>query len=132
MSVKKYTLELIEEGIVLLQYFDGVKSDLAMEKDIMKRSLELSNGGRFYNIIAMKDMLGSMTDEAMEFSAKDEKWAHLRICDAIFTNSLVVSFIVGTYIKIYKPITPTQVFNKYEDALAWAKKLKVENQELIY
>jgi len=123
---KKYSLQIIEDNLIILKYYNGTISDLDMEKAIKSEMLELSKGKAYHTIVMLNDITGSMTEEAKNFSANDKDWAKYRLSEAVCTNSFVFSLGIGAYLKIYKPIVNTKVFSKYEDALAWTNKIKSE------
>lgn len=122
-----YALTSIEDDVIYLKYKDNIFVDLATIKLIEKQELELTNGKKFYHIVGMSDILGSMSDEGKKYSAQNKDGASLRYCDAVYTNSFIISLMLGIYLKIYKPIVPTKVFSNFEDAYNWVKVLKKTN-----
>ena len=128
---KPYKIEIIESNIVLLTYHDGVKSDLTMEKQIMRETLDLTLGGQYHSIVCFDNMMGSMTKEAQDFSANDDEWVRLRLSEALYTNSFTVSIIIGAYLKIHKPKVKTKAFSNHEKAFEWTLKEKSRLEKAV-
>ena len=114
-----YTLELISTNTLYLKFDGTSKIDLTKVKDMKSIVLEQLNHKPFKNIVDFGSNSGILTNEAKQFIAKDKDYNRLKICDALITNSFTTSVLIGIYINLFKPKTPTKTFSNFDDALKW-------------
>ena len=118
-----YTLELIG-GDILYLIFDGtVKVDLAKAKIIRDVVLDMCKGNLFKTIVDFRGVSGVTNQEARQFMSKNENFKNLKLCDAFITDSFSTSVIIGMYIKLFTPKTPTKTFSNFDEALKWVESI---------
>lgn len=117
-----YTLELMDNNVLYLKIDGTAKITLDKVKELKKIVLEVVENNRFKNIVDFGKNSGVLTTEAKKFIANDKEFIKLKICDALITSSFTTSFLIGAYINIFKPKTPTKTFSDFDSALEWANK----------
>ena len=116
-----YTLELIEEDIVCL-VLDGTKliekEDAIQIRDLV---LELVDNKKFKVLIDFRGVNSATNMEARKFVSNNKNFKYLKICEAFITDSFSTSMLIGMYIKLFTPKTPTKSFSNFDAAIKWVK-----------
>ena len=114
-----YTIEFIDVNTILTT-IDGTKTiDLNEAKKLKVIALNFCNNKPFKNIVNFGNHTKILTTEAKEFIASDKDYQRLKICDALITNSLVTTLLIGVYTKFLLNKTPTKTFSNFKDANDW-------------
>ena len=116
-----YSIDLFPDNIMHLIFDGTAKVDLNKAKEIRDDVLMLSKGEKFRGILDFRGVSGVTTLESRQFMSKEENFNNLKICDAFVTVSYTTSILIGIYIKLFTPNTPTKAFSNLDDALTWIK-----------
>lgn len=104
---------------------------LEVMKEFNEYGLELVNRKPFYTVVDLRNMYGSITNEAKEFAAKNKELNDLRICESLLVNSLPIKILVDGYLKFNRPVSPTKVFSKIESCSMWMQTKGCDIEDLI-
>jgi hypothetical protein len=107
------------DGILHIKILEGVHVTIEKSKEYYNVSNQLLEGKKALVLVDGSAKF-TITKEAKAYGAGIEI-AENRIAVAFVTNSLVNKVMVNCYIKLYKPIVPTQLFSSEENALKWLK-----------
>lgn len=118
------SIEILGEGTVLLTYKDNyfVSIDDAIKiKDTFETFLP---SGPIYCIINLKRQFLNMSSEAQDFLAKKSPVLPRVKGTAFILNNLPSRMVVNFFIKRFKPIYPTKVFNNLDSSIKWLDSIK--------
>ena len=116
-----YTIESLSENTLYLKIDGTSKIDLKEAQEIKKLALKILGGQPFKNMVDFGNNSGVLTTEAKRFIASDPDLQKLKICDALITNSLTTTILIGAYIRLFNPVTPIKTFDNLTDAKAWVE-----------
>jgi len=118
------TLWKLTDQIVLIRFKDG--SDLCLDdaKAVGDAAIDFFEGKKFFAIIDVRNMGGSVAREASTYFAQDERLTKHRLAQAIVVNTLAMKLVARFYIKIDKPVRDVQIFNEIEEAIDWLETKK--------
>ena len=108
-----------EDGILRIKILEGAHVTIQKSKKYFETSKQLL-GSKKALILVDGSAKFTITKEAKMYGVGKEV-AENRIAVAFVTNSLVNNVMVNCYIKLYKPVVPTQLFSSEENALKWLK-----------
>lgn len=114
-----YTLELINSNTIYLKIDGTSKIDLSKAETITNEALLLVDNKPFKNIVDFGNNSGILTNEAKKYIATNKTLKELKICDALITSSFTTSILIGIYINIFSPTTPTKTFSNFDEAISW-------------
>ena len=114
-----YSIELISNDIIYVKFDGSVKIDLPKAKVLKQEILQLVNNKPFKNLVEFNNKSGILTSEAKKFNAFDLDFKRLKICEALVTKSFSTAMLIGFFLKVVVPKTPTKAFTHYKDALIW-------------
>lgn len=118
----------IETGNSFLDYKDNIvfvrlKEDVEITVKLMQEQYskqELLVGNDLYAVLVDASKNANANKETREYMAMYNP--QNRVATAILTkNNLSVNMIANFYLRISKPLTPTKIFNKEDDAVIWLK-----------
>ena len=125
-KIETEVADLIElnEYTVLIELYGGsdITADIVIE--LRDKAISLFNGGKFFSIIDGTKGYATLTNEALAYSAKDEKLAEHRLAQAIVVDTLSLSMIANFYLKFKKPLRPVKIFDKMHKAHRWLESKK--------
>ena len=114
---------LFGENILYLAYFDNADIDLPKIKEIKTKGLELVNHKPFISVVNIKNVYGSIHNEAKKFIAKDEELNDLKTIEILYVNSIGVRLLTKGYLSFFKPKTPTKVVRSFQEIESILKEL---------
>lgn len=117
IEIDKAIVSLRDDGI--MQY--NIKPHTEYTEDDVKAANEaagkLGAGKAYPNIIFIDHFLNADAD-CRKFAASEESNIYT-IADAFVLNSVALKLIGNFYIKVNRPVRPTQICNTEEEALNW-------------
>lgn len=114
-------MELLPDNTLYLN-FDGTKYIDEVEViKIKELALDLVDYKPFKNIVNFGGKSGILSNEAKKFISSDSDFKRLKICDALITSSFTTTVLIGFYIKLFNPVTPTKSFSTFDEALSWVE-----------
>ena len=114
----------INAFILVVKFYDGCEVTRENAVEIRDMAISLFNGGKFFSIIDGTKGYATLTNEALAYSAKDEKLAEHRLAQAIVVDTLSLSMIANFYLKFKKPLRPVKIFDKMHKAHRWLESKK--------
>ena len=115
----------IEDGILFSEYKKPIDVTLESAKSIIALRHEISNNQKqywCYHFTGVKSYPKEVRDYA---DIHGQEYLH---ATAAIVTSHVTRFILNTFLKLKTPLIPLQAFKTREDAVAWLKKIKSENE----
>ena len=122
---------LFGENILYLAYFDEADINLSKIKEINKKGLILVNQKPFISLVNIKNVFGSMSNEAKSFVANNEELNDLKICEILYVNSLPVRILIKGYLMFFKPKTITIVVSSFLEIQNILKKHNTKDDTII-
>jgi len=119
IELKSCSISKYSDHIILIKFKDGAEVLLEDAIEIRDESIKLFKGERFLALIDASDILGSVTHDAREYFAKDEKLTEVRMAQAIVVNNLAISLLANFYITFNKPERKAKIFKSVEEAVKW-------------
>lgn len=116
-----YSIELLQDNVIYLIFDGTVQIGIERAKNIRDTVMELVSSNKFSTIVDFRGVSGVTNLEAREFMANCEHFNFQKTCDAFLTDSFSTNMLISTYIKIFKPKIPTEIFDNFDEALAWVK-----------
>jgi hypothetical protein len=111
-------IKLCSDGIVRVIF----KKDKEIGPRVLKRLFGLFNdfvaGKRYPFIYCAEDGLVVFTNEGNTYSRQNQH-VFPKLCSAFVVKSLAQRLIASFYLKFNKPVTPSKVFNRPEEAETW-------------
>ena len=124
IELEKCDLYLIEEGFTLLIAKNKVELELEDAIEIDDISFELVEGKPFVTLVDGRNVRSNMSHEAREHFATNKKITDIRKAQAIVVNNLHTKLLANFYMKFHKPENPVKIFNDYDKAEIWVKKIR--------
>lgn len=118
-------IELRDDGIIQFFYGDHVQYTMYETKELEEAVNRITKGvthkslriaGRFTNV----DM------EVMKYLSRG-RGTLFTLADSFVIHSLSQKILANFYLRINKPVLPTRVFNKVDEAETWLKALNGED-----
>ena len=88
-------------------------------REILREVRSLGGGKAFCNLVVFKQYT-TVDDAARAFSAGEEGNAYT-IADAFVVNSIALKLVGSFYMQVNRPVRPTRIFTKEEEAVAWLR-----------
>jgi hypothetical protein len=121
-----YTLA-IEEGILIVTYFRGLKIDPVMANDIIRVRSDFTES-RTYPLLIIDEGVLSVDKGARDLFSGNEGTARISASAMIFESTY--GKIAGSFfLRVIRPDIPVRVFTQKEKALAWLEKFKKKESE---
>ncbi len=79
---------------------------------------ELVESKRYPFIYSVEDSTVSSTSEARAYS-KEQEHSFPKICNAYVTSSIALRLTANFYLKFNKPVYPSKIFSKMNEAEKW-------------
>jgi esterase/lipase superfamily enzyme len=107
------------EDIIVLKFKSDVLVELRHAQEIDKAFMTVINDRHHYFVIDALDVQSSMTAEAQKYFSRESDVSRYTSAAAIMINSLATRLIATVFMKIYKPVYPSKMFSRKEEALEW-------------
>jgi hypothetical protein len=115
-----------EDEILYSKYLSATIGNKEIIESVIKLRMEISNHQNQYWCYDIRK-LKSMNIESRNYAEKHGQ--DLLSACAVLVNSPVTQFIFNVFLRLKSPVIPFKSFIKEEDAIAWLKKLKLENEK---
>lgn len=125
-----YKLLLFGDNVLYLAYFDGAEIDLQKIKEINTNGSKLVDHKPFHTVVNLRNVFGSMTDEAKTFVARDKELNDLRISEVLLVNSLPMRILTRAFLRINKPKTNTKIAKNIDEVFEILTDNKVDKQTI--
>lgn len=112
-------IELRPDGIMHVHVKVPMNFELKHSMQIVEARTQLAQD-RSYPILYTSGQLVIPSAEVREYVASEPR-SKLVTADAFIVNSLPQRIIANFYLKWNKPVRPTKMFDKEEEAIAWLK-----------
>ncbi|MCC7196542.1 MAG: hypothetical protein IT356_13395 [Gemmatimonadaceae bacterium] len=117
-----FSVSVLNDGIIYVELTEFMEDvDLTSIENLTELIGKLSNGIPAKIIINIKSF-NTMTEEAKKYSAS-QRGQRFTKANAIVINSLAAKLGANFFIRFFKPVTPTKVFNSVIEAKAWLHSL---------
>ena len=117
-------LSKYDDEIIHIKFKNGSEVKLEDAIELREKSIKMFEGKRFLALVDASNILGSMTNEARNFFAKDEKLASHRMAQAIVVNNLALSLLANFYLRVNRPIREARIFKEKSNAVKWLETKK--------
>jgi len=111
-----FKLMLFGSNTLYLAYFNEAEVDLKVIMDINEKGLGLVNNKPFFSVVNLRNVFGSISNEAKEFIANNEELNKLKLIEILIINNLAARILTKGYIRINKPKTKTVIVRDINDA----------------
>lgn len=116
----KFRIFIIEENIFRMMPFEGVYLELEDAYEMRRVFKELSKGAKYAVLIDGTNFFSSSPE--MRKLTSNKEYSAYRFATALVTNLLANRIFGNFFLSFNQPSSPTRIFNKEENALAWIKK----------
>lgn len=104
-----------DDRILRIRILEGVTIDLKQAKLMNECMIRLAETDRFPVLIDARASY-NWDKDAQEYSATHSDF---RLATAVITNNPLSKLLTNTYVKIFKPPYPVQLFSNEEKAVSW-------------
>lgn len=114
----------LKEGSYLLIKLKPIERVIGLE-DVQQQYqviFRLTHARKLPVLLDARDALPRLSNEAMNFIAKDPGIAPYRKAEAIVVNNLATRLMAQVYYLFHKPFNPLRIFTSEAAALKWLKK----------
>lgn len=112
-------ISLREDGILRMNMLPVDEITITDQKEILQKIHTLGGGKAFCNLIVFKNYI--QVDESARKFCASEVANIFTIADAFVVNSLALKLLAGFYMQVNKPIRPTRIFTREEEAISWLR-----------
>ncbi len=106
-----------EKKLLHSHLFAGTEIDYAMSLQTLNLALKLTKGDYYRSLVTMDGHV-SITSEARALGASDQSNKKM-IAQAIVVSGLATRLLGNFFIRFNKPASPTRLFSKTDEAIAW-------------
>jgi hypothetical protein len=117
-------LRLLSNDIIHYTYLPNSEIDETEHQINHNALVELIGNGEKRSVLIDSDEFINITPEARKLIRTLESIVPIS-SRALVIESLNQRILANFYIRFYKPIVPTKIFNNYEDALQWLNKITI-------
>ncbi|HXB40873.1 MAG TPA: hypothetical protein VNZ49_10050 [Bacteroidia bacterium] len=118
-------VELRDDGII--QFFYGANKEYTMEETHeLEEAVKALTKGITHMSLRIAGEYTSVNTEVMKYLSRG-RGTLFTLADAFVIHSLSQKILANFYLHINRPILPTRVFNKVEEAEAWLQSLDKED-----
>ena len=119
-------IELRDDGIIQFTYGDHVQFTMTETKEL-EEAVEKITKGVTHKSLRIAGKFTNVDMEVMKYLSRG-RGTLFTLADSFVIHSLSQKILANFYLKINKPVLPTRVFNKADEAENWLKSL--DNEEL--
>lgn len=117
----EYTEMYIRDGIFYMRYKPIKLLSIEIAKPLVVERLKFKKGVSYPSLFDITQVKSS-TKEARDFLAREGN--KLVTASAILTKSPMLRMMANFFIKVNKPLNPTQMFTDEEAAIQWLQQFK--------
>ncbi|UKN02649.1 hypothetical protein K6119_03870 [Paracrocinitomix mangrovi] len=121
------TVQIKDENTLFINVDSNQNFGKVDAQELKKAALKLGNGKSFYNLINIG--ANTVTSKEAREIVTSLEGSFYKKADAIIINSISKKLLANLFLSFQKPVVPTKVFTKIEDAEEWLGQL--QNQELM-
>jgi hypothetical protein len=126
IELEKCFLHLLEDGYTILRAKDKVEFDLDDAIEVDDITFDFVEGKPFVTLVDARNIRSSMSHEARNHFATNKKITDIRKAQAIVVNNLHTKLIANFYMNFHRPANPIKIFNDYDKADKWVRKIRSE------
>lgn len=117
------SIELLENGIILIMYEPDYEVELKDVKEVEKAFIQLSDSSKIYCLMDTSGRYINFTSEAQKFLSSEASIVQEgKIkASAIIINNLPNRLFAKLFSNFFKPKFPMKIFSNQKDALNWLK-----------
>ncbi len=119
-------IELRDDGIIQFFHKDTFQFTMSEIKEMEEVVLKITKGVTHKSLMVAGDFTNVDLEVMKHLSSSENTLVSL--ADAFVLNSFAQKLLANFYLKINKPVLPTKIFNKVDEAEAWL--LSLDNKEL--
>lgn len=127
------TIELLDSGIISIQYRSDFKVELKDVKEVEKAFISLSKGEDIYCLMDTSRRLNNYTVEAQNFLSKEAsivKDGKMK-CSALVIDNLPNRLLARFFKNFYKPSFAMKIFRNQMDAKEWLMSKRLKRKEIL-
>lgn len=113
----------LEDDFIHIRFTDMSIIGLDEAKQVADDIIELCDGTPYPFITNGLGITIRMNKNARDFFASYEPLVKVRKSQALLVNNTPSKLLANFFIKYHKPVNPTKIFTKYDEALKWIKSL---------
>lgn len=117
LSIRVARVWLDNDGLVVLDYLEGVTVEVSDVKEILAAEQALTRGAPIRQLARIDGIAGASSD-ARAYAAEDE-YASAHAGIAIVTTKAVPRILGNFWMRVNKPPIPTRLFSSEDEARAW-------------
>lgn len=115
-----------DDDILLFKYSPRLEMTIDVAKEIVRSRLEYCHGESMYVLIDATN-IKSATKEARDYMNSTEGGLKGVLGGAFLSNNVVATLVINLFLKVSHPPIPAKFFTNKKEALAWLRKIKIEN-----
>jgi hypothetical protein len=115
----------IEDGILFNEFLKPTVLNVENAKEIIRLRHEISSNNKYYWCTSFNNVT-SMPKEGRDYT--DKYGQDFLYASAAIVKNSIEAFIVNFFIKLKKPHVPFRAFTSKDEAIAWLKELKKQNE----
>ena len=119
INTKKAIVTKITDRIVLLEFKPDIIFELEDATEVNTIIYDLIKGQPFLSLIDISNRYGSISAEARDYFAKDQKTKNIRLAEAFVVNNLPMRILANFYKQFHKPPNPIKFFKNKKEAVNW-------------
>lgn len=123
-------IELRDDGIIQFFYGDHVQFTMKETKEL-EEAIEKMTKGVIHKSLRIAGKFTNVDIEVMRYLSRG-RGTLFTLADSFVIHSLAQKMLANFYLHINRPILPTRVFNKLEEAEAWLKSLDDEELQRMH
>lgn len=113
----------LEDNYIHIRFNDMSIIGIDEAKQVADDIIELCDGTPYPFITNGLGITIRMNKNARDFFASYEPLVKVRKSQALLVNNTPSKLLANFFIKYHKPVNPTKIFTKYDEALKWIKSL---------
>lgn len=126
INLEKTRVTLLDEGIIHIHIKEDADIELA-DAVLIVEAMGKLGGGKKYPVLIDAGEFSSIDREVQVYSATAESNLYT-LADAIAYCNLAQKLLSDFYVKYNKPVVPTKVFAKKDEAIEWLKGFVEKNK----
>jgi hypothetical protein len=123
-------IELRDDGII--QFFYGDHVEYTMKETVeLEEAVSKITGGVIHKSLRIAGKFTNVNTEVMQYLSRG-RGTLFTLADSFVIHSLAQKILANFYLRINKPVLPTRVFNKVNEADAWLTSLEDEELQRMH
>src|ERR1700739_1495159 len=123
-------IEMRDDGII--QFFYADHAHFTMKETMeLEVAVEKMTKGVIHKSLRIAGKFTNLDTEVMKYLSRG-RGTLFTLADSFVIHSLAQKILANFYLKINKPVLPTKVFNKADEAEAWLQSLDAEELQRMH